>query len=526
MITSFPSPFIRRRVGVSIRSSKLFPARLCHHHHNEVPIRGPSSSDYLTLRRFVSCRGSVLCQVSIAPHCDETPISWRRPSFFPAGTSSVVLIKRGLSTTFATKEEESNIDSCNGKSSTTKRPSKIQEDGLTLSHFVAKSSASSSVHNISQTNSNEYNSESGSDSSKSDKNMHYSSSTPAAAELGDEFDDNDAISEEDLMITDAMSCSTQSLAKNSPKHSNGLNRLRHQMISSDEATIDENDSFYTMKFHIKTYGCQMNVNDTDIVRSILLNHHDHASHESSKGEESVKTLGNIPLKFIETQDEIQADILLTNTCAIRDNAEQKVWHRLRALRSHDRNFPLEGLADMRDCAGEEYENDGNDAIPDRKRLLKLSKELRKQHQNQNQQPWKERKKRIIGVLGCMAERLKEDMFQDGTADLVVGPDAYRDLPRLISVLSAPSVAPSLVSSDNSVDCVHSGDEMNAAVRGSAKVTPTLPTERAVNVQLSLDETYASIAPVRANKDDVSAFVSIMRGCNNSEYTSKTVYIIL
>mmetsp|Transcript_12980 Transcript_12980/g.27308 ORF Transcript_12980/g.27308 Transcript_12980/m.27308 type:complete len:949 (+) Transcript_12980:96-2942(+) len=518
MLTSFPSPFFRRRVGGNIRSSKPFTSLLCHHHHHhDVSIRGlspSSSSDYLPLRRLVSLRGSVLCQISIAPHRDETPISWRRLSFLSAGTSSVVISKRGLSTTFATKEEESNINSCNGKSSTSKRPSKIQEDGFTLSHFIAKSSASNSVHHISQTNSNDYDSESGFDSSNRNKNMHYSSSTPAAAELGDEFDDNDATSDEDLMITDAMSCNTQSFAKNSSKHSNGLNRLRHQMISSDEATIDENDSFHTMKFHIKTYGCQMNVNDTDIVRSILLNHHEHASHESSKGGESAKTVGNIPLKFIETQDEIQADILLTNTCAIRDNAEQKVWHRLRALRSHDRNFPLEGLADMRDCSGEEYGDDATETIHDRKRLLKLSKELRKQQQNQNQQPWKERKKRIIGVLGCMAERLKEDMFQDGTADLVVGPDAYRDLPRLISVLSAPSVAPSLVSSDNSVDCVDSGDEKNAAVRGSAKVTPTIPTERAVNVQLSLDETYASIAPVRANKEDVSAFVSIMRGCNN------------
>ncbi|EED89427.1 hypothetical protein THAPSDRAFT_263872, partial [Thalassiosira pseudonana CCMP1335] len=166
-----------------------------------------------------------------------------------------------------------------------------------------------------------------------------------------------------------------------------------------------------MKFHIKTYGCQMNVNDTDIVQSSL--------------------------QFIETTDEIQADILLTNTCAIRENAESKVWHRLRELRSHDRNYPLSSVGD----------------------------------------------ERIIGVLGCMAERLKEDMFQDGTADLVVGPDSYRDLPRLISVLNAPA-------------------------------TGTLPTERAVNVQLSLDETYASIKPIRSNPNDVSAFVSIMRGCNN------------
>ena len=96
----------------------------------------------------------------------------------------------------------------------------------------------------------------------------------------------------------------------------------------------------------------------------------------------------------------------------------------------------------------------------------------------------------------MAERLKEDMFEQGTADVVVGPDAYRDLPRLISVLAAPSLGN--YNSD--------GNSSNRA--------PAIPTERAVNVQLSLDETYASITPVRSNPDDVSAFVSVMRGCNN------------
>ncbi|KAL7472051.1 hypothetical protein ACHAXS_012363 [Conticribra weissflogii] len=505
MLTSCPGPFIRRRVGVSIRCSQLVTTLLCHYRRDDVSIGRlwMSSSKDPSLRQFFSVGGSVPCRTPKAPHCDDDPISWSRPSIF-------LHRKRYLSTTVAIKNEKSNKNSGDGSSSTTKRPPKIREDGLTLSHFIVKSSATNGVH-ISQSIPYDNDPENGYDSFE---NVHYSSTTPASAELGDEFDDNDAISEEDLMITDAMSCSTQNKEKNSSKHSNGLDRLRHQMIPSDEAAIDNNDSCHTMKFHIKTYGCQMNVNDTDIVRSILLNHHKHASHEAGNGAGSAKTLGNIPLKFIETQDEIQADILLTNTCAIRENAEQKVWHRLRALRSHDRNFPLEGLADMRDHAGEERVDDGIDTIPDRKRLLKLSKELRKQQQNQNLQPSKERRKRIIGVLGCMAERLKEDMFQDGTADLVVGPDAYRDLPRLISVLSAPSVAPSLVSSDSSLNCVDSGDENNAVIRGRVKVTPTIPTERAVNVQLSLDETYASIAPVRANKDDVSAFVSIMRGCNN------------
>ncbi|KAL7534156.1 hypothetical protein ACHAXR_005666 [Thalassiosira sp. AJA248-18] len=221
----------------------------------------------------------------------------------------------------------------------------------------------------------------------------------------------------------------------------------------------------------------MNVNDTDIVRSILLNNHTNQDDNSVVDDDDdtskliATTNDSLSLKFVETNDEIEADILLTNTCAIRENAEQKVWNRLRELRSHDRNFPLSSL-------------ENND-------LSNMTKEQRKHHQKQNVH---HNKKRVIGVLGCMAERLKEDMFKDGTVDVVVGPDAYRDLPRLISVLSAPSV----------------GRSNNA--NGSKK--HTIPTERAVNVQLSLDETYAGIAPVRSNPNDVSAFVSIMRGCNN------------
>eukprot|EP01082_Thalassiosira_pseudonana_P012755 g11421.t1 g11421 contig5:802702-805032(-) len=304
-----------------------------------------------------------------------------------------------------------------------RRPS-IEDDGLTLSHFVSKSS----IH-VSRGEPNS------GDTAASD----CSSAIPMAANLGDEFDDYEAFVEQDLMVTDAMSSSTQQT----------VDRLGSQMINGNEE--DEDRELQTMKFHIKTYGCQMNVNDTDIVRSILLNHN-----QATGVNVDATDSGESSLQFIETTDEIQADILLTNTCAIRENAESKVWHRLRELRSHDRNYPLSSVGD----------------------------EVGRLQKQRNVQSSKEdKKKRIIGVLGCMAERLKEDMFQDGTADLVVGPDSYRDLPRLISVLNAPA-------------------------------TGTLPTERAVNVQLSLDETYASIKPIRSNPNDVSAFVSIMRGCNN------------
>lgn len=208
-----------------------------------------------------------------------------------------------------------------------------------------------------------------------------------------------------------------------------------------------------MKFHLKTYGCQMNVSDSDIIRSILLDEK------------------NNSIQFEETQEEMDADVLLTNTCAIRENAEQKVWHRLKELRAHDSKNPLEKIA----LVNQEEEK------PTRYRKKQANK-----------------RKRIIGVLGCMAERLKEDMFRDGTADLIVGPDAYRDLPRLINAL-APKPTGNMEQQDN---------------QGNLKMYEMPQLERALNVELSFDETYADINPVRANPDDVSAFVSVMRGCNN------------
>jgi MiaB/RimO family radical SAM methylthiotransferase len=174
------------------------------------------------------------------------------------------------------------------------------------------------------------------------------------------------------------------------------------MPSSPREVNHHSDRNSQHVFHIKTYGCQMNVNDTDIVRSLLLE-----------------------AGMQETDEETEADLLLTNTCAIREGAEAKVWNRLRQLRGR---FG---------------------------------------------------RRKVVGVLGCMAERLKEDLFQDGIADLVVGPDAYRDLPRL---------AAQLLEDDD--------------------------VEQAVNVQLSLEETYADITPVRRNNNGVSAYVSIQRGCAN------------
>ena len=156
------------------------------------------------------------------------------------------------------------------------------------------------------------------------------------------------------------------------------------------------------RLFIETYGCQMNVGDTEIIISILQQH------------------GYI---YIETQAE--ADVVLINTCSVRDNAEQRIWGRLSEMR----------------------------------RLKKSKPSL------------------IVGIVGCMAERLKEQLLDGNTGvDIVAGPDAYRDLPNLLKAAEAG--------------------------------------ERGVNVLLSAEETYAEIAPVRIDKNGVSGFISIMRGCNN------------
>ena len=155
-------------------------------------------------------------------------------------------------------------------------------------------------------------------------------------------------------------------------------------------------------FYIETYGCQMNFADSEIVNAILI----------EKGMHPVR-------------DAELADIILVNTCSIRENAETRVWNRLKEFR----------------------------------RLKAQNKLL------------------TVGVLGCMAERVKDQIIEEEQlVDIVVGPDSYRDIPRLIEE-------------------VEDG-------------------RKAVNVLLSLEETYADIAPVRTTGNGVSAFVSIMRGCDN------------
>ncbi|MBE9510626.1 MAG: tRNA (N6-isopentenyl adenosine(37)-C2)-methylthiotransferase MiaB [Bacteroidetes bacterium] len=156
------------------------------------------------------------------------------------------------------------------------------------------------------------------------------------------------------------------------------------------------------RVYIETYGCQMNVADSEIVLSILAENGYSVSHDPK-----------------------QADIILINTCSIRHKAEQKVFKRLDVFSRIRKSNP--GI--------------------------------------------------LVGVIGCMAERLKEQLINNfQVVDLVIGPDAYRELPDLIKEAGTG--------------------------------------QKAVNVLLSREETYADISPVRMDKNRVSSFISIMRGCNN------------
>ncbi len=159
--------------------------------------------------------------------------------------------------------------------------------------------------------------------------------------------------------------------------------------------------FENKKLFIETYGCQMNVADSEVIASVM------------------KMAG---YNVCETLEE--ADAVFMNTCSIRDNAEQKILNRLEHFYS----------------------------------LKKKKKHL------------------IVGVLGCMAERVKDDLIENHHVDLVVGPDAYLTLPELIA-------------------SVETG-------------------EKAMNVELSTTETYRDVIPSRICGNHISGFVSIMRGCNN------------
>ena len=165
-------------------------------------------------------------------------------------------------------------------------------------------------------------------------------------------------------------------------------------------TIMEKPTNDIKRLFIETYGCQMNVADSEVIASVM------------------KMAG-----YEVTEQLDEADAVFLNTCSVRDNAEQKIFNRLEALHAIRKRHPL-----------------------------------------------------IIGVMGCMAEHVQQDLIDNHHADLVVGPDAYLSLPDLIA----------------SVEAGH----------------------KAINVELSKTETYRDIIPSRICGNHISGFVSIMRGCNN------------
>ena len=169
-----------------------------------------------------------------------------------------------------------------------------------------------------------------------------------------------------------------------------------------EAVVVETANSSGKKLYVESYGCQMNFSDSEVVASIMT-------------KEGYTTTRNVD----------EADVVLINTCSIRENAEQRVRNRLTEFK---------------------HKKDQNPDL-------------------------------VVGILGCMAERLKKALLEEEKlVDLVAGPDAYRDLPNLV-------------------------EEVGTG-------------QKAVNVLLSRDETYADISPVRLDQGGISAFVTIMRGCDN------------
>ena len=303
----------------------------------------------------------------------------------------------------------------------------------------------------------------------------------------------------------------------------------------------------TLKFHLKTYGCQMNVSDSDVVRSILLGHNnsdndnnindgnDSSSisdprrrgvvkrNKSTRISNDIKgnnnnnintninntvnnrNKHNIHLRFEETSNEDDADVLLTNTCAIRENAEEKVRHRLRELKGRERNKKIKDLRKIQSFAvrnndinnGKNWNNDGINNINNNDT-----------NNNKSSSGYQTKSNRIVGLLGCMAKREVDQAFEKGAVDLVAGPDAYRDLPGLVSRVIAHNNNNN-INSKNSTE-IDNGDDVID------------PFGRAASVQLSLDETYENIRPVRRRTTttddaiiyDPSAFVAVTRGCNN------------
>lgn len=181
-----------------------------------------------------------------------------------------------------------------------------------------------------------------------------------------------------------------------------LNKEIDELRQGEAIMVENTNPIHSKKLYVESYGCAMNFSDSEVVASIM----------AKEG-------------YTTTRDVEEADVVLINTCSIRDNAETRVRRRLNDFKKRKLRQP-----DL-----------------------------------------------VVGILGCMAERLKKDLLEEEKlVDLVAGPDSYRDLPNLVGE-------------------VESG-------------------QKAVNVLLSREETYADISPVRLDQSGVTSFVSITRGCDN------------
>ena len=265
-------------------------------------------------------------------------------------------------------------------------------------------------------------------------------------------------------------------------------------VRADDAAVTTSASGARRTAYVETYGCQMNVSDSEIVASVLRSH-----------------------DYVMTDAPEDADAILVNTCAIRDGAEAKVWHRLRQLRAIKTNKERANRRSAKRAA-----QDVSGVFDDENTYQSVP---------------------VVGVLGCMGERLKEKVLErDGLADLVAGPDAYRDLPRLIDAargavdgdtfggaLETPSAGDEGETGADAFfgekktetgatfkDAKSSKSSKSSKNQNASSSSSSAPFASVMNVQLSVDETYADIAPVRKNDatKNPAAFVSIMRGCDN------------
>ena len=247
--------------------------------------------------------------------------------------------------------------------------------------------------------------------------------------------------------------------------SSSTRRERRQLFKEEQKPEQHDDTFFPPEknerrtAYIETYGCQMNAADSEVIAAVLTSH----GYEIIESKEKMISMTSPP------------EVILVNTCAIRDKAEERVKTRLRQFRSNT-----------------------------------TKKSSFSTHQK--------KKKAVIGVLGCMGERIKGDLLKKDSkgvrlADIVAGPDSYRDLPRLIeNAISNNNSSNSIGKKENKKEKREDDDnEEKNEKRFEPKITETM------NVELSTTETYSEIFPMRRGRVEdmsTSAFVTIQRGCDN------------